>query len=83
MFNLCGDVLPIRDREDKEFIKAEKMETHPYLQDSLMKMRIKVSEKGKVIGELRISGIRDASLFPEMENQAMEIKEKYSSRLGV
>jgi len=48
-----------------------------------MKARIKASEKGKVIDELRISGIRDASLFPETENQAMEIKEKYSTRLGV
>jgi hypothetical protein len=69
--------------EGKEFIKLMKMEEHPYLQDNLVKVRIKASDKEQVIHELKLSGIREHILFPEMEYQAKEIKEKYTNPLDV
>ena len=63
--------------EGKEFVKFEKMEEHPDLGDKLVKVRIKSSDKVKLLKELNLLGIREATLFPEMEYQAKEIKEKY------
>lgn len=64
--------------EGNEFIKFERMEDHPYLNGNLLKIRIKSSDKPRLFQELNLSGIREATLFPEMEYQAKEIKERYT-----
>jgi hypothetical protein len=69
--------------EGKEFIKFQRMEEHPYLKDNLVKIRIKSSDKVRLVQELRLSGIREATLFPEMEYQAKEIRERCTKQSDV
>jgi len=66
--------------DGKEFIKLQKMETHPYLKEKLVKIKIKASDKGNFIKELSLAGIRKATLYPEMEYQAEEIKCKFRQK---
>jgi len=63
--------------EGKEFIKFEKMEEHPYLRNKLIKIKIKSCDKEKIIQELNLPGIKESTLFPEMEYQARDIKNKW------
>jgi len=69
--------------DGKEFIKIESMEAHPYLTNNLVKTRIKSEDKQKLLQELKLSGIRECTLFPEMEYQAKDIREKYTNKFGV
>ena len=70
--------------EGKEFVKFIGMEEHPYLEDNIVKLRIKSPDKNQLIHELKLSGIREATLFPEMDYQAKDIREKYTTKmLGV
>lgn len=68
--------------DGEEFIKVEKLEEHSYCQKSLIKMRISANDKPKLMRELEYAGIREATLFPEMEYQAREIKKIFSDEIG-
>jgi hypothetical protein len=65
--------------DGEEFIHVENMEEHPYLENSLLKLRILAKDKSVVLKELEYAGIREATLFPEMEYQAKEIKSLFSN----
>jgi len=65
--------------QGKEFIKIEKLEEHPYLDADLLKIKIKKEDKNSILKELELVGVRESSLFPEMEYQSKEIKNKFSS----
>lgn len=65
--------------EGAEFVKVAKMEEHPYL--DVVKLRIRFSDKGNLLRELGLSGIKESTLFPEMEYQAKEIRDKYTKPL--
>ncbi|GAB1257720.1 hypothetical protein NBRC116494_22220 [Aurantivibrio plasticivorans] len=68
--------------EGQEFIKVDEMETHTYSENCLLKIRISSKEKRNILKELAYAGIREATLFPEMEYQAKEIKEEFSESCG-
>lgn len=59
---------------NEEFIAMSKMEEK---EKSLVKIRITASNKEKILKELKLLGINEATLFPEMEYQAKQIKELY------
>lgn len=63
--------------DDKDFIRFEKMELHPYLVNSLVKLRIKSGDKPALLDDLHLSGVKESALFPEMEYQAKQIKQQY------
>lgn len=69
--------------DGKEFIRVVPMEEHPYLNDRLIKIRIAASDKANILKELEYAGIREATLFPEMEYQAKEIKALFTSGIGL
>jgi len=62
-----------------EFIPVGEMENEMYTGSSLIKLKISKEHKGKLLEELSYAGIKEATLFPEMEYQAREIKMLYSS----
>lgn len=62
-----------------EFIKCVPMERNQDLDNHLTKIKIKSSDKAAIMYELELSGIRKATLFPEMEHQAEEIKKLFTS----
>ena len=68
--------------EGKEFIKAATMEAHSCLTNNLVKVKIKSADKHHLLQELRLSGITECTLFPEMEYQAKDIREKYTGQFG-
>jgi len=65
--------------DGKEFIPIADMEQNHYAGNSLMKITILAKNKRLLLKELEHLGIREATLFPEMEYQAREIKNLYSS----
>lgn len=64
--------------DGQEFIPVDDMEQHAYLEKSLLKFRILAKDKQNFLKELEYAGIREATLFPEMEYQAKEIKSQFS-----
>lgn len=68
--------------DGKEFIKVEAMEQHTYCEKSLIKLKVSAADKPKLLKELEYAGIREATLFPEMEYQAKEIRQLYSNPIG-
>lgn len=69
--------------DGKEFIKVEDMEQDHYAGNSLLKIRVLAKDKHLLLKELEYVGIREATLFPEMEYQAKEIKSEYCSKYGL
>jgi hypothetical protein len=57
-------------------------DTDTYMQ-GLTKMRVPAVIKPCLLRELEICGIREATLFPEMENQARDIKNRFTTELKV
>jgi hypothetical protein len=57
-----------------EFIKTHEMER---CENSLIKIKIKATDKDKLLKELALTGITEATLFPEMEYQTKYIKQQY------
>jgi hypothetical protein len=68
--------------EGREFVRVEAMEAHPYLTGNLVKVKIKSGDKQALLQELKVSGITECTLFPEMEYQAKDIREKYTAPFG-
>ena len=66
---MAGSILKIIN-----FIKTNSMERY---ENSLVKIKIKSDDKEKLLKELALSGITEATLFPEMEYQARQIREHY------
>lgn len=66
--------------DGKEFIKPDPLENHSFCQRKLLKIKVKAEDKAKLLSELRHMGIREATLFPEMEYQAREITNMFSER---
>ena len=64
--------------DGSEFIKYYEIEE--IFKDSLVKIRIKSTDKNKLLKEMALTGITEATLFPEMEYQAKQIKELYKIR---
>ncbi|MGH1404357.1 MAG: FRG domain-containing protein [Alphaproteobacteria bacterium] len=64
--------------DGEEFIKVEDMEQDHYAGDSLLKIKVLAKDKSTLLKELEYVGIREATLFPEMEYQAKEIKNQFS-----
>lgn len=64
--------------DGEEFIKVEDMEQNHYAGNSLLKIRIPAENKLCLLKELEYVGVREATLFPEMEFQAKEIKKLFS-----
>ena len=60
----------------EELIAVRKMETHG---GNLIKIRITPDNKKSILEELKLLGIYEATLFPEMDYQAKQIKEIYKS----
>jgi hypothetical protein len=69
--------------DGEEFIPAEDMEQDHYAGSSLLKIRIHSGSKAQLLKELEHLGIREATLFPEMEYQAKEIKKTFSRLYGL
>jgi hypothetical protein len=67
--------------DGKEFIRVEPMEQHAYCQNSLLKLKISAADKPKLLMELDYVGIREATLFPEMEYQANEIRRLFTGKV--
>lgn len=67
--------------DGEEFISVKDMECHPYLDNSLIKVRIAAESKGKLLRELAYAGVKESTLFPEMEYQAKEIRKLFSTVL--
>lgn len=65
--------------DGSEFVKISKMEEHRLV--DMLKFRIGSSDKEPLLRELSLSGISEPFLFPEMEYQAKDIKQKYSRDL--
>ena len=65
--------------DGEEFIPVGNMEDEMYTRNSLIKIKILKSDKENLLRELAYSGIKESTLFPEMEYQAKEIKEWFSS----
>jgi hypothetical protein len=57
-----------------EFIKINDMERY---ENSLIKIKIKSGDKDKLLKELALTGINEATLFQEMEYQTKHIKQQY------
>lgn len=57
-----------------EFIKINNMERYG---NSLIKIKISSDDKDKLLKELALTGITEATLFPEMEYQTKHIKQQY------
>jgi hypothetical protein len=57
-----------------EFIKINDMERY---ENSLIKIKIRSEDKDKLLRELALSGINEATLFPEMEYQTKHIKQQH------
>jgi len=69
--------MPIKQGETYkvvEFIKTHEMER---CENSLIKIKIKATDKDKLLTELALTGITEATLFPEMEYQTKYIKQQY------
>lgn len=62
-----------------DFIPTGDMEDEMYTGQSLLKLKISKDDKSSLLRELSYAGIREATLFPEMEYQAKEIKELHST----
>ncbi|WP_393970235.1 FRG domain-containing protein [Kluyvera intermedia] len=60
--------------DGEEFIATGQMEDPMYTGNSLIKMKISKESKKNIIKELSYAGINEATLFPEMEYQARDIK---------
>lgn len=69
--------------DGEEFIKVEDMEHDHYAGDSLLKIKILAKDKPTLLKELEYVGIREATLFPEMEYQAKEIRHQFSTQHGL
>ena len=69
--------------DGEEFIPAEDMEQDHYAGNSLLKIKIQSESKAQLLKELEYVGIREATLFPEMEYQAKEIKRIFSSQYSL
>jgi len=65
-----------------EFIPVGEMEHEMYTGNSLIKLKISKEHKVELLKELSYAGIKEATLFPEMEYQAREIKMLYSSEIS-
>jgi len=65
-----------------EFIPVGEMENKMYTGNSLIKIKISRKHKSNLLKELSYAGIKEATLFPEMEYQAREIKMLYSSDIS-
>ncbi len=63
--------------EGREFIGCFNMEN---TKSNLIKIKIKSTDKENLLKELALTGITEATLFPEMEYQAKQIKELYTIR---
>lgn len=63
-----------------EFIPVGEMEHEMYAGRSLIKLKVLKEHKVRLLKELSYAGIREATLFPEMEYQAREIKMLYTSK---
>uniref|UniRef100_A0A3B0M864 Uncharacterized protein n=1 Tax=Arsenophonus endosymbiont of Trialeurodes vaporariorum TaxID=235567 RepID=A0A3B0M864_9GAMM len=61
-----------------EFIPVGEMEDKMYTENTLIKLKISKENKIKILKELAYAGIKEATLFPEMEYQAREIKMLHS-----
>ena len=57
-----------------EFIETHEMER---CENSLIKIKIKATDKEKLLKELALTGITEATLFPEIEYQTKYIKQQY------
>ena len=57
-----------------EFIKTNEMENY---ENGLIKIKIKCGDKEKLLKELALTGITEATLFPEMEYQTKYIRQQY------
>jgi len=68
--------------DGEEFIPIGKIENNEFLSSKILKIRIKASSKVAFLEELNYSGIREATLFPEMEYQARDIKSLFSRMLN-
>ena len=69
--------------DGEEFIPVEDMEQDHYAENSLLKIKIQSGSKAQLLKELEYVGIREATLFPEMEYQTKEIKRIFSSQHGL
>jgi hypothetical protein len=67
--------------DGREFVRIEVMEDHSYLATNLVKAKIKSCDKQKLLQELKVAGIKESTLFPEMEYQAKDIREKYTDKI--
>jgi hypothetical protein len=67
--------------DGKQFIEVSSLEEHIYSKDALIKIKISRNDKKRLIKELNFSGIREATLFPEMEYQAKDITSRYSGEI--
>lgn len=65
--------------EGSEFIKPFDMDAR----DNLVKIKVKREDKQKLLVELGLSGICEATLFPEMEYQSKQIKDRYKKAYKV
>lgn len=68
--------------DGEEFIPVGEMEHEMYTSTSLIKLKILKEHKAGILKELAYAGIKEATLFPEMEYQAREIKALYSSAIS-
>lgn len=68
--------------DGEEFIPVGQMEDEMYSGNSLIKIKIAKEDKESILKELFYAGIKEATLFPEMEFQARDIKALYSSVLS-
>lgn len=65
---------------DNEFIEFIPMEHQAiWIENNLTKIRIKAKDKAELLRELKLSGIRKATLFPEMDYQTEEIKNTFTT----
>ncbi|RXK84715.1 FRG domain-containing protein [Chlorobaculum sp. 24CR] len=63
------------------FIPVRELEDEGCTGNSLIKIKISKDHKDSLLRELSYAGIRRATLFPEMEYQAEEIKKIYTSNM--
>nr|WP_276551457.1 FRG domain-containing protein [Erwinia mallotivora] len=64
--------------EGDEFIPVGEMEHKMYTGKSLIKLKVTKENKINLLKELAYAGIKESTLFPEMEYQSREIKILYS-----
>jgi hypothetical protein len=65
--------------EDGVLIKFESLDEQDNLANDLIKIKISKDIKQSLLGELALAGISKATLFPEMEYQAEDIKNRFTS----